>query len=151
MGANVLQRDDAYSLRVVDRVSFTCIIQCSAVLIEFPSFFFQTLESIVPALVSSMKSTSSDRFSLVSDLKKLLRVFTDAATHVPRHRRIKLFVRFVQTLGASDFLSCVSMLLVDKAIKGTDPTSLPLSVFESFPVEVQLSVCLFPSAIGILH
>lgn len=142
MGANVLQRDDAYSLRVVDRVSFP--FETRAALDSSSFFLSQTLESIVPALVNSMKASSSDRISLVSELKKLLRVFTDAATHVPRHRRIKLFVRFVQTLGASDFLSCVSMLLVDKA-QGTDPNSLPLSVFESFPVDVQLSVCLFSS------
>lgn len=93
-------------------------------------------------------------------LKKLLRVFTDAATHVPRHRRIKsvlrsnlwsclthncicrLFVRFVETLGALDFLSAVSMLLVDKAVKAVDPTSLPLSLFESFSVGTQLLVSL---------
>lgn len=67
MGANVLQRDDAYSLRVVEK----------------------TLESIVPALVKSTKRSSADREALVSDLKELLGVFADAAAHVPRHRRIK--------------------------------------------------------------
>ena len=44
MGANVLQRDDAYSLRVVDR----------------------TLESIVPALVKSVKRSTTTRDALVT-------------------------------------------------------------------------------------
>ncbi|ORY85937.1 U3 small nucleolar RNA-associated protein 10 [Leucosporidium creatinivorum] len=117
MGANVLQRDDAYSLRVVEK----------------------TLESIVPALVKSTKRSSSSRDALVSDLKELLSIFTDAAAHVPRHRRISLFVRFVETLGAQEFLSAVAMLLVDKEVKAVDGTALPLALFENFSVDVQLT------------
>ncbi|KAK4702660.1 U3 small nucleolar RNA-associated protein 10, partial [Phenoliferia sp. Uapishka_3] len=135
MGANVLQRDDAYSLRVVE----------------------QTLESILPSLVKAMKKSTANRDTLVSgklpfidlfrfspyavhlaDLKDLLRVFTDAASHVPRHRRLKLFVRFVETLGSKEFLSAVSMLLLESASPSADATELPLSVFENFSVDVQL-------------
>ena len=117
MGANVLQRDDAYSLRVVE----------------------QTLDAIVPALVSSTKRTSGSRDKLVGDLKDLVRVFTDAATHVPRHRRNKLFVRFVATLGPKEFLSAVCMLLVDRAAKPAEACALPLAVLDCFPVDVQLA------------
>ncbi|GAA6036252.1 hypothetical protein JCM8097_006859 [Rhodosporidiobolus ruineniae] len=115
MGANVLQRDDAYSLRVVD----------------------QTLDNIVPALVKAMRKSASGRDGLLAELKDLLRAFTDAAAHVPRHRRINLFVRLVETLGAKEFLSAVAMLLVDKAGK-VDESALPLVLFESFDVDVQL-------------
>ncbi|GAA6015436.1 hypothetical protein JCM10207_008593 [Rhodosporidiobolus poonsookiae] len=116
MGANVLQRDDAYSLRVVD----------------------QTLDNIVPALVQAMQKTAGGRDGLLTELKDLLRAFTDAAAHVPRHRRINLFVRLIETLGAKEFLSAVSMLLVDKASKA-DESALPLALFEHFGVEVQLA------------
>ncbi|GAA5867626.1 hypothetical protein JCM8547_001319 [Rhodosporidiobolus lusitaniae] len=116
MGANVLQRDDAYSLRVVD----------------------QTLDNIVPALVKAMQKSASGREGLLSELKDLLRAFTDAAAHVPRHRRINLFVRLVETLGAKEFLSAVAMLLVEKAGK-VDGEPLPLVLFEHFDVDVQLS------------
>ncbi|GAA6060808.1 hypothetical protein JCM10212_000581 [Sporobolomyces blumeae] len=116
MGANVLQRDDAYSLRVVD----------------------QTLEKIVPPLVKALQKTARGRENLVANLKELLRAFTDAAAHVPRHRRINLFVRFVETLGARDFLSAVSMLLVDRAGKSLDETALPVSLLENFSIELQL-------------
>ena len=152
MGANVLQRDDAYSLRVVER----------------------TLESIVPALVQSVKRSATTRDALVTgecplppsvvvsdrefaDLGELLRIFTDAATHVPRHRRTKsvisplftrrrlthssrLFVRFVETLGASEFLSAVAMLLLEKAGQTTEGSMLPIALVESFSVDIQLSV-----------
>ncbi|GAA5862132.1 hypothetical protein JCM3774_006186 [Rhodotorula dairenensis] len=118
MGANVLQRDDAYSLRVVD----------------------QTLDSIIPALVKATQKTARGRDALLRELKELLRSFTDAATHVPRHRRINLFVRLVETLGPKDFLSAVVMLLVAKEGKATfENVALPLALVEHFAVDVQLS------------
>ncbi|GAA5903947.1 hypothetical protein JCM5296_002463 [Sporobolomyces johnsonii] len=117
MGANVLQRDDAYSLRVVD----------------------QTLEKIVPPLVKAMQKSATGREGLVIDLKDLLRAFTDAAAHVPRHRRSNLFVRFVETLGPRDFLSAVAMLLVDRAGKSLDESALPVALFDNFAVDVQLA------------
>ncbi|BGP43235.1 snoRNA-binding rRNA-processing protein utp10 [Rhodotorula kratochvilovae] len=117
MGANVLQRDDAYSLRVVD----------------------QTLDNIVPALVKAMQKTADGRDGLLAELKDLLRAFTDAAAHVPRHRRINLFTRLVETLGAKQFLSAVAMLLVDKAGKSSDAAALPLALVEHFGVETQLA------------
>lgn len=106
------------------------------------------------SLASSQRRT--DFVANLPDLKELLRVFTDAAAHVPRHRRIKcvllaalpahrltesrrLFVRFVETLGADEFLSPVSLLLLDKSIKAVDTEALLLAIFEGFPVEVQLS------------
>ncbi|BGP27409.1 U3 small nucleolar RNA-associated protein 10 [Rhodotorula toruloides] len=120
MGANVLQRDDAYSLRVVD----------------------QTLDNIVPALVKATQKTARGRERLLAELKELLRAFTDAANHVPRHRRINLFVRLVETLGPKEFLSAISMLLVDKAGKATaEAASLPLTLIEHFSVDVQLAAC----------
>lgn len=113
-------------------------------------------------LVSSLIFFEADSFAVL-DLRDLLRVFTDAAAHVPRHRRIKsvsslhlcirldsltrieiclrLFVRFVETLGAREFLSAVTMLLLDKNL-ANDATALPLAVVESFPVDIQLAVSL---------
>ncbi|SCV73190.1 BQ2448_7115 [Microbotryum intermedium] len=117
VGANVIQRDDAYSLRVVD----------------------QTLESIIPALVKSTKRKSGNREALVANLKDLLQVFADAAEHMPRHRRIKLFVRLVETLGSQDFLSAMAMLLAERDIKTADGSPLSSLVLEHFSIEVQLT------------
>lgn len=52
----------------------------------------------------------------------------------------RLFARFVETLGATEFLSAVAMLLLDKAGQTSEAADLPLAVVESFSVEVQLSV-----------
>ena len=49
----------------------------------------QTIDSIIPVMVTSLKSTHSDRLSLCIGAKDLLRIFADAANHVPRHRRTK--------------------------------------------------------------
>jgi U3 small nucleolar RNA-associated protein 10 len=64
MGANVLQRDDAYSLRVVEKVS--CWSSVAEGAISDQCAVSQTLESIVPALVKSTKRSSSSRDALVS-------------------------------------------------------------------------------------
>ena len=150
MGANVLQRDDAYSLRVVER----------------------TLESIVPALVQSVKRSTTTRDALVTGQSSPQRLRNDPdeiyrfgriATNLHRrchsrspsstyqvslHPRIykvaangahRLFVRFVETLGASEFLSAVSMLLLEKAGQTTEGSMLPIALVESFSVDIQLA------------
>lgn len=65
MGSNVFHRDDSYSFKVVQ----------------------QTIEGIVPVMVSSLKQAHTDSLALYIASKEFLRVFTDAASHVPRHRR----------------------------------------------------------------
>lgn len=65
MGTNVLQRDDAYSSRVVDK----------------------TIDSIVPALVRDRSKRALTREHLLIEMNDFMRVFADAANHVPRHRR----------------------------------------------------------------
>ena len=62
------------------------------------------------------------------------------------------FTRLVDTLGPSDFLAPVIMLLVDRVssrvvrqhgAESTGSLFLPLAVFERYPVELQLSVSIF--------
>ena len=120
MGANI-QRDDAYSLRVVER----------------------TLENIVPALVKSARARASSRTELTANMRDLLRTFTNAASHVPKHRRVKLFSHFVGALGVNDFLAPVTLLLLERrpaVSKKTvaDGALLAQAVFESNTVDKQL-------------
>lgn len=49
----------------------------------------QTINSIVPVMVSSLKRTRSKSLELYLTSRDFLRVFTDASNHVPRHRRIR--------------------------------------------------------------
>ncbi|CAO1623616.1 unnamed protein product [Parajaminaea phylloscopi] len=104
VGSSVLQRDDAYSFTVVERV----------------------LGSIVPALVKSLrqqaqgaatgsKGDKASYFDLIRLSRPFLCIFTDAATHVPRHRRQTFFHHLVEILGPTDYAAPVAMLLTDRS------------------------------------
>lgn len=49
----------------------------------------QTIERVVPALVRYRRKRAPSRDQVIADLDDFLRVFVDAANHVPRHRRSK--------------------------------------------------------------
>ncbi|PWN45726.1 hypothetical protein IE81DRAFT_363957 [Ceraceosorus guamensis] len=130
VGVSVLQRDDALSFSVVERV----------------------LRSILPPLVKSLRPAgTADKtdahLQLLQHARPFICIFTDAATHVPRHRRDVLFQLLVEVLGADEFLSAVTMLLVDqvahKVVKqspsdASATLALPIAVFEACSPTVQL-------------
>lgn len=96
VGLNVLQRDDRFTLSVVE----------------------QTLRSIIPAFVNAVRpqviNDKDARLALWVETRSLLRIFSDASTHIPRHRRHVFFRLLVDVLGADDFLAPVCMLLADR-------------------------------------
>ncbi|CAO1628552.1 unnamed protein product [Jaminaea pallidilutea] len=99
VGSSVLQRDNAYSFVVVERV----------------------LRSIVPPLVNSYQSdvqrdvsTTEGRFELFKRSRSFLRIFTDSAHHIPRHRRQKFFELLLDVVGPRQYSAAVLMLLVDR-------------------------------------
>ncbi|SPO26859.1 related to UTP10 - nucleolar protein, component of the small subunit processome [Ustilago trichophora] len=130
VGSTVLQRDDAFSFSVVEKV----------------------LQSIVPALVSSLKASvvaKESKFALLCEARAFVRIFTDAAAHVPRHRRQMFFRLLVDILGADDFAAAVAMLLVDrsahKIVKqpksdAEQTLQLPLAVVSPHSAMVQVRV-----------
>ncbi|KAF8578875.1 ARM repeat-containing protein [Ramaria rubella] len=93
MGSNVFHRDDSYSFRVVHR----------------------TVDSVVPVVVNSLRAKHLGSLELQIASREFLRVFTDASTHVPRHRRTQFFNHLVEVLGTDEFTGSVCLLLVDKA------------------------------------
>ncbi|KAI1789700.1 hypothetical protein LXA43DRAFT_1019967 [Ganoderma leucocontextum] len=126
MGSNVFHRDDTYSFRVVQK----------------------TIDSIVPVMVSSLKEQHGSGMNLYHASKEFLRVFTNAANHVPRHRRVNFFSHLVDTLGPADFLAPVAMLLVDRVsnrvvrqnvTESGGSLYLPLTVHERYSADLQLS------------
>ncbi|TBU55148.1 armadillo-type protein [Dichomitus squalens] len=126
MGSIVFHRDDTYSFRVVQK----------------------TIESIVPVMVSSLRTQHGSGTSLYLAAREFLRIFTNAANHVPRHRRVNFFSHLVDTLGPADFLSPSTMLLVDRVStrvvrQNTTESSgslyLPLAVHEKYSAELQLA------------
>ncbi|KAJ4481176.1 hypothetical protein J3R30DRAFT_3464943 [Lentinula aciculospora] len=93
-GASMLSRDDGYGWGIVQK----------------------TVDSIVPVMVSSLKqSHPSGGLELHIGARDFLRVFTDAANHIPRHRRTNFFSHLITVLGPKDFLTPICLLLIEKS------------------------------------
>ncbi|KAI8990419.1 armadillo-type protein [Trametes punicea] len=125
MGSNVFHRDDSYTFRVVQK----------------------TIDSIVPVMVASLKGEHGTGMHLYLAARDFLRLFTTAANHVPRHRRVHFFSHLIDTLGPSDFLAPVIMLLVDRVANRVARQNsaevvgslfLPLAVTEHYQTALQL-------------
>ncbi|KAL5520451.1 hypothetical protein ACEPAG_9675 [Sanghuangporus baumii] len=126
MGSNIFHRDDSYSLKVIQK----------------------TIESIVPVATSSMKEKYETRLDLYIGSRQLLRTFTDASTHIPRHRRSSFFTHLVDVLGPETYLAPVLMLLTDKFTNRVSrqtkqeaqaTLALPLSVMQHYVPKTQLA------------
>ena len=114
------------------------------------SHLVQTIDSIVPVMVASLKEHHGSGMTLYHASREFLRVFTNAANHVPRHRRVNFFSHLVDTLGPADFLAPTAMLLVDRvsnrvvrqsATESGGSLFLPLTIHERYSADLQLSVC----------
>ncbi|WFD44434.1 snoRNA-binding rRNA-processing protein utp10 [Malassezia psittaci] len=129
VGLTVLRRDDRFTLSVVE----------------------QTLRSIIPAFVKHIRpqveQAPDTRLALWLETRSLLRIFSDAASHIPRHRRAVFFSLLVDVLGNADFLAPVSMLLAERVAHrvGKAPQNaasfleLPLGLLRSEPGEVRVN------------
>jgi U3 small nucleolar RNA-associated protein 10 len=117
-------------------------------------------------MVSSLKSAHADRLALYIGSRDFLRIFTEAANHIPRHRRTKsvklyhiftlshcipsFFAHLVDVLGPEDFLAPVLMLLLEKVasrvIRQTSEDlqgslGLQISILQHYAIPMQLFVC----------
>ncbi|KAG9005674.1 snoRNA-binding rRNA-processing protein utp10 [Tulasnella sp. JGI-2019a] len=129
MGSNVFHRDDSYSFRVVQKA----------------------VECIVPIMSQSLKETHHGGLELLIGSRDFLRIFTDASTHVPRHRRTHFFTNLIDVLGPETYLAPVIMLLVQKSAtrvsrqeqtEAFQTLGLPLAALARHPHEKRLTVVL---------
>ncbi|KAI7866230.1 hypothetical protein BDF14DRAFT_1985180 [Spinellus fusiger] len=129
MGANVLRQDDNYSFQVIQ----------------------QTLEKILPPLVSSSRLASDNEAALALQVKPIIKVFVDALFHIPKHRRLRLFTVLIHTLGEDEFLYAIISLLLDKFIeklaKGARAeaeslTEFSLTISQQFSPQTQMKAIL---------
>lgn len=126
MGASDFQRDDAYTFGVVEK----------------------TVSRIVPVMTQSLKEKAQNSLELYTKSLTFLSIFTDMAGRLPRHRTLPFFVHLVKSLGASDYLAPVCMLLVDRATTkaGRNKESvstaleLPANLVAAFDVSVKTQV-----------
>ncbi|KAF5893881.1 HEAT repeat-containing protein 1, partial [Clarias magur] len=90
MGANIMRLDDAYSFQIINR----------------------TVQMVIPALIHAHDGTSThpaDQMQAV--VTRIMHVFVDALPHVPEHRRRPILTQLLRTLGPSNFLWVLMMLL----------------------------------------
>jgi len=114
VGAHVFERDDAFSARVVDKA----------------------IQALIPPMVKASSATGSSRIELVLSLRELLIMLVGARNHIPKHRRTRMFVRFIEALGDYQFLGAMLLLIIDANINETNTVpsfELPLAIWSSFP------------------
>ena len=91
MGQNMLRQDDNYSFHVIQH----------------------TIETVIPPLVnSSCSSSSSDNEEMM--VLDIIKVFVNAYSHIPLHRRLRLFTILLKTLGVKKYLAPTLVLLFMK-------------------------------------
>ena len=89
MGTSILHQDDDFSAYVIN----------------------QTMGSVVPRLVQSLRDRSNDPFLGVSEL---LLSFAAAFEHIPVRRRLDLYASLIDKVGADEYLFALLTILIDK-------------------------------------
>lgn len=82
MGAHTIRQDDEFSSNALQ----------------------QTIAKVVPAITAASESTTNE-------IEFLLTSFVTAFQHIPRHRRVKLFVSLTRTLGTENALHTILFLI----------------------------------------
>ncbi|XP_052757837.1 HEAT repeat-containing protein 1 [Galleria mellonella] len=95
MGSSVLRHDDAYSFQIIVKI----------------------IENLIPILVKLDKKieehTEKELQQLQDRVVPVLRIFADVVLHVPEHRRLPLYTKLLETVGASNFLWVFLALLLE--------------------------------------
>ncbi|XP_055640607.1 HEAT repeat-containing protein 1 homolog [Toxorhynchites rutilus septentrionalis] len=94
MGSSIVRHDDVYSIQIISKI----------------------IETIVPTLALDRKSSGEKSQDKVI---AILKIFSDVILDVPEHRRVPLYTKLIQTLGASDYLwMFLGVLLESDVMKG---------------------------------
>lgn len=104
MGSSVLRHDDAYSFQIITKI----------------------IETLIPILVKLEKGANQLSEKDLKGLQKravpVLRIFADVVLHVPEHRRLPLYKKLIDTIGANEFLWVfVGLLLVAHVSHFSEP------------------------------
>lgn len=96
MGSSVVRHDDAYSFQIITDI----------------------ISAIIPTLIKANENkTIAERNALVVPV---LKVFSDIVLDVPEHRRIPLYVKLINTLGAEEHLWIFLAVLFESHITHGD-------------------------------
>lgn len=94
MGSSIVRQDDVYSIQIISKI----------------------IETIIPTLAIDKKSAGKNNQDKAIPI---LKIFSDVILDVPEHRRVPLYTKLIQTLGASNYLwMFLGVLLESDVIKG---------------------------------
>ncbi|PSN50219.1 hypothetical protein C0J52_07804 [Blattella germanica] len=101
MGSSILRHDDAYSFQVISNI----------------------LETVIPILVKASDNVGDRSSEVDGAVCAVMRVFADAALHVPAHRRLLVYQKLLDTLGPDRTLWIfVCLVLEGHVVHGEDQT-----------------------------
>lgn len=95
VGSSVMRHDDAYSFQIITRI----------------------IETLIPILIKLDKDVEEHSEAELQQLQKrvvpVLRIFADVVLHVPEHRRLPLYKKLMETIGANQFLWVFLALMLE--------------------------------------
>ncbi|KAJ3122248.1 HEAT repeat-containing protein 1 [Nowakowskiella sp. JEL0407] len=102
MGNSVLRHDDNYSFSIIHKI----------------------LQTVIPPLIESHRDEGMFTGEGYLSVRNVIQIFCDAIFHIPKHRRLRLFVLLIKTLGEEEFLvQTLSLCLLKLTEKSTSRTN----------------------------
>uniref|UniRef100_A0A182JNN9 HEAT repeat-containing protein 1 n=1 Tax=Anopheles christyi TaxID=43041 RepID=A0A182JNN9_9DIPT len=94
VGSSIVRQDDAYSFQIISKI----------------------IETIIPTIALGGGEGTTTSASKMEQVIPILKIFSDIILDVPEHRRILLYVKLLQTLGASEYLWVFLGVLIESDV-----------------------------------
>uniref|UniRef100_A0A182VU08 HEAT repeat-containing protein 1 n=1 Tax=Anopheles minimus TaxID=112268 RepID=A0A182VU08_9DIPT len=92
VGSSIVRQDDAYSFQIISKI----------------------IETIVPII--ALGGAAGTVTNTMEQVIPILKIFSDIILDVPEHRRILLYVKLLQTLGANEYLWVFLGVLIESDV-----------------------------------
>lgn len=108
------------------------------------------METVLPVLLTEVLGRASDEDDRLAELKPLMLTFTEAQSHIPKHRRLIIFKCLINELGPERFLGPMILLLCKSYLASLpkltlsefkETARLPLALLASYDLSACLTVC----------
>lgn len=96
MGSSIVRHDDAYSFQIITNI----------------------IESIIPTLTRANENRTQSKRNVL--ILPVLKVFSDIILDVPEHRRLPLYTKLLNTLGANEYLWMFLIILIESHVTHPD-------------------------------
>ncbi|XP_059617270.1 HEAT repeat-containing protein 1 homolog [Phlebotomus argentipes] len=119
MGSSVVRQDDAYSFQIISNI----------------------IENVIPILVKKSEEKSSEELEFL--VAPVLNVFVDIILDVPEHRRLPMYVKLIETLGANEHLWLfLGILFSSHVLRDSKPKKDPRQDAGELPKRIQVALAI---------